>query len=192
MDQLIGAGQRYHVLSVFSEYERTKIVERTMRGKMQKAREGMQPGGRAPYGYKLIDCKHVINEEEAEVVRMIFECLVKDRMTVRGIQKRLNEKKIPTRKGTTFWQHSTLHRIVREETYTGNWYYNKTVELPSKKKANSTLQQMKPREEWIHVRIPPIISNETFELAQRQLERNAEFSNRNVMKIHSLWIYLVS
>lgn len=176
----------FNVRGVFAEYERTKISERTMRGKMQKAREGMQPGGRPPYGYKLIECKHVVNEEEAEVVRMVFEWLAKDRMTVRGIQKRLNEMKIPTRKGTTFWQHSTLHRIVREETYTGNWYYNKTVELPSKKKANSTLQHMKPREEWIHVRIPPIISNETFELAQRQLKKNAEFSKRNVKRQYLL------
>ena len=62
-----------------------------------------------PYGYKLFNCKHVVNEEEAEVVRMIFEWLVKDRMTMRGIQKRPNEMKIPTRKGTTFWQHEVIY-----------------------------------------------------------------------------------
>ena len=45
---------------------------------------------------------------------------------------------------------------------------------------------MKPREEWIHVRIPPIISNETFELAQRQLEKNAEFSKRNLKRQYLL------
>lgn len=164
---------------LFAEYERTKIVERTMRGKMQKAREGKQPGGKPPYGYRLVDGKHVVYEEEAKVVKMIFDWLIKDGLTLRGIQARLNKTVVPTRNGGKFWQRCVLHRIVREEAYTGNWYYNKKMQVSARFKKGATVQRLKPREHWIHVLIPVIISQDTFNAAQKQLERNAHFSPRN-------------
>jgi site-specific DNA recombinase len=171
---------------LFAEYERTKIVERTMRGKMQTAREGRQPGGKPPYGYKLKDGKHEICEEEAKVVRMIYEWLSKDGMTLRGIQARLSKMEIPTRNFGKFWQKSVLRRLVREEAYTGFWHYNKTSGVPAKFKKDTTVQKPKPREEWIRVGIPPIISSETFQAAQRQLTRNAIFSPRNCKREYLL------
>ena len=171
---------------LFAEYERTKIVERTMRGKRQKAKEGKQPGGKPPYGYELIDGKHVIYEEEAKVVRMIFEWLSRDGLTLRGIQARLNDKKIPTRNGGKFWQRCVLHRIVREEVYAGYWYYNKRVGAPARFKKGASVQRLKSREEWIQVRVPSIVSQETFEAAQRQLERNATFATRNTRRQYLL------
>lgn len=176
----------FNVRGVFAEYERTKILERTMRGRMQKARDGMQPGGKAPYGYGIVDGRHVINEEEAQVVRMIFGWLSKEGMTLLGIQQRLNAMQIPTRRGTKFWQRSNLHRIVREEAYVGNWHYNKTAQLTSKTETISRVKQLRPREEWICVSIPAIISEETFEAAKRQLKKNAEFSKRNVKRQYLL------
>ncbi len=164
---------------LFAEYERTKIVERTMRGKMQKAREGKQPGGKPPYGYRLVDGRHVVYEEEAKVVNMIFDWLSKEGETLRGIQARLNKIRIPTRNNGKFWQRCVLHRIVRDEAYTGHWYYNKRVQAPAKFKKNTSVQKFKPREDWICVAIPSIISQETFDAAQRQLIRNANFSPRN-------------
>lgn len=171
---------------LFAEYERTKIVERTMRGKMQKAREGKQPGGKPPYGYRLVDGKHVVYDKEAKVVRMILEWLSKDGMTLRGIQARLNDMKIPTRNGGKFWQRCVLHRIVREEAYTGYWYYNKRVGAPARFKKGASVQRLKSREEWIQVAVPSIISQEIFEAAQRQLERNATFSPRNTRRQYLL------
>ncbi len=171
---------------MFAEYERTKLLERTMRGKLRKAsQDGRQPGGRSLYGYSLVDGKHTICEEEAEVVQIVFRYLANDGMTLRSIQKRLNEKGVLTRKGTVFWQRSVLHRLVREQAYTGDWYYNKTERLP-KANQNSSLQRMKPREQWVPVSIPAIISRETFDAAQRQLARNAELCNRNIRRQYLL------
>ena len=171
---------------VFAEYERTKLLERTMRGKLRKvSQDGRQPGGRSLYGYSLVDGRHTICEEEAEVVRMVFAWLENNGLTLRSIQKKLNGMKVPTRKGKTFWNHSVLHRIVRDEAYTGDWYYNKTERLP-KVNQNSSRQKMKPREQWVPVSIPAIISHETFDAAQRQLARNAEFCNRNIRRQYLL------
>ena len=171
---------------LFAEFERTKLLERTMRGKLRKAsQDGRQPGGRVLYGYSLVDGRHIIREEEAEVVRMVFTWLAIDGLTMRSIQKKLNGMEVPTRKGTTFWHHSVLHRIVREQAYAGDWYYNKTERL-SKVNQNSSLQRMKPREQWVPVSIPAIISQETFDAAQRQLAKNTEFCNRNIRRQYLL------
>lgn len=43
-----------HMQGAIAEYERTKIAERTRRGKLHWARQGVMVGGHAPYGYKFI------------------------------------------------------------------------------------------------------------------------------------------
>ena len=53
------------VLSAVAEIERENIRVQTMEGRAQKAREGKWNGGFAPYGYKLVDSKLIVNEEEA-------------------------------------------------------------------------------------------------------------------------------
>ena len=43
-----------HMQGAMAEYERTKIAERTRRGKLYWARQGHMVGGHAPYGYSFI------------------------------------------------------------------------------------------------------------------------------------------
>ena len=68
----------YGVKGLFAEYERTKIADRFRLGKLRKAREGHVVTSHAPYGYLLIPKQgdrhgyYQINEDEAKVVRMIF------------------------------------------------------------------------------------------------------------------------
>jgi len=170
---------------LFAEYERTKIMERTAMGRMQMAREGSQPGGKPIYGYKLVEGKHIINEKEAKVIRMVFEWLSKDGFTLTKVQSRLNKMGIPTRNGGKFWYRGVLQRIARNEAYAGRWYYNKRVEVHQNGKT-ARVQRFKSKEHWILVSIPAIISEETFEAAQRQLERNANFSSRNTKRQYLL------
>ncbi len=169
-----------------SKVEALKIRERTTRGKLSRAKEGRQPCGRAPYGYRLVDGKHEIEPKEAEVVRMIFDWLVKERLSLNAIQMRLNKLGVPTRSGRQWWQRATLYRIVRDEAYTGHWFYNKRVEVPAKSKKGVKVQVLRPREQWIPVCIPPLVSSENFEAAQRQLARNAELSPRNTKRHYLL------
>ncbi len=60
------------VLSAVAEIEKESIQVRTMEGRIQKAREGKWNGGFAPYGYKLVDGKLIINKE-AIAIRTIFD-----------------------------------------------------------------------------------------------------------------------
>ena len=77
------------VLSAVAEIERENILVQTMEGRKQKAREGKWNGGFAPYGYKLVDGKLEIAEDEAEAVRMIYQLYVKTEMGSNGIAKQL-------------------------------------------------------------------------------------------------------
>ena len=61
------------VLSAVAEIERENIRVQTMEGRLQKAREGKWNGGFAPYGYDLVNGALIVNKEEAEAVKLIFD-----------------------------------------------------------------------------------------------------------------------
>lgn len=78
------------VLSAVAEIERENILEQTMNGRREKARQGKWNGGPAPYGYILKDDTLLIDEQEAEIVRTIFDKFVNTNMGYTGIAKYLN------------------------------------------------------------------------------------------------------
>ncbi|MBQ9717530.1 MAG: recombinase family protein, partial [Clostridia bacterium] len=73
------------VLSAVAEIERENILVQTMEGRRQKAREGKWNGGFAPYGYELVDGELLIAEDEAEIIRIIFDKFVHTTMGVSSI-----------------------------------------------------------------------------------------------------------
>ena len=62
-----------------------------MEGRKQKAREGKWNGGFAPYGYKLENGELKIAEDEAEVIRLIFEKYITTNMGTAAVAKYLNQ-----------------------------------------------------------------------------------------------------
>jgi site-specific DNA recombinase len=95
---------------VFHEYERVKIAERMRRGKHYKAKAGVIINGDSLYGYKYIrktdtePVRYEINEDEARVVRMIFNWVGVEGISLRDVIRRLYEMKIPPRKRKReFW-----------------------------------------------------------------------------------------
>src|SRR5215211_9435526 len=63
------------ILDQLGKYERAKIVERSRRGKLRKAREGkVMAGRRVKYGFKLNAARDglLVDEEKMRVVRRIF------------------------------------------------------------------------------------------------------------------------
>ena len=79
------------VLSAVAEIERENILVQTMEGRRQKAREGKWNGGFAPYGYKLENGELLIEPDEAEVVKIIFDKYTTTPMGTQKIAYLLNE-----------------------------------------------------------------------------------------------------
>lgn len=184
-----------YVKGYAAQIEREKIADRTLRGKRMRAKEGRIPAGSGIglYGYSYIPGEKSgqgirrINDEQAAIVKMIFRWLVEDRMTLYSICVKLTEMRIPSPKGTTRWGLSTVARLVRNPAYTGKTFAFKYLSVESKNPQNVNKRYLKVSrkvrspEEWIEIpeATPPIISEETFRLAQEQLRRNFERAKRN-------------
>lgn len=183
---------------LIAEYEKAKILERSRRGKVHKARSNLLVGSIPPYGYKYIKNSNAtknighfeIVDSEAKVVRLIFDMLINKRLSIRAIAKELTHKGIRPRKGKQ-WRTSSLHRILRNETYTGVTYYNKNVSVETKnhkdsnkyRRTKNTSRKLRPKDQWIPITLPDslrVIDKRTFATAQRQLRKNSELSPRNV------------
>jgi site-specific DNA recombinase len=171
------------VEGLIAEYEKAKILERTRRGKLHKARSGKIVGGIAPFGYAYVKDKgYVINEGEAEIVKLIFNLYIQ-LGSVRTIARKLTEMGVKPRKGMA-WRTSTLHRILRNEAYIGMAYYNKTygAEPMNRKKYSrriNTTRRLRDRREWIAIKVPAIIDEATFRLSQEMLRRNHKEGRRS-------------
>lgn len=89
---------------VFHEYERVKIAERMRRGKLYRAKQGKVISSDIRYGYKFENDENgikkvVVDEAEAEVVRMIWNWVAKERYSVYKVAKRLTEMRVKTPSG---------------------------------------------------------------------------------------------
>ena len=119
------------VLSAVSEIERENIIEQTMNGRKEKARQGGWNGGFAPYGYYLKDKQLFIQENEAEAVRIIFDKYVNGNMGFTKIAKYLNlqgMKKVKRDNGTlSQWSSHFIRLIIDNPVYCGKISYGRRV-----------------------------------------------------------------
>lgn len=112
-----------------------------------------------------------VNEEQAKVVKMIFDMYTEERMGCQRIANYLNSLNIKTRKGTAFARTSVRH-ILTNEIYIGNIIYNRinyTLKDGKKKR-----KKVNPRSEWIIGKgtFPTFITEEQFRLAGEILKEN--------------------
>lgn len=110
------------VLSAVSEIERENIIEQTMNGRREKARQGGWNGGFAPYGYELVNGKLIVNEYEAEQVKTIFDLYANTSMGYNSVAKEMNLRgtKVTRQNGTSeYWGVTTICRILDNPVYTG-------------------------------------------------------------------------
>lgn len=117
------------VLSAVAEIERENILEQTMNGRREKARQGLWNGGPAPYGYSLKDDTLVINEEEAEVVRLIFDKFANSDMGYNGVAKYLNLQGIGKNRhkesDITVWSARSVQCVLDNPVYAGKIAYGR-------------------------------------------------------------------
>ena len=111
------------VLSAVAEIERENIIEQTMNGRKEKARQGGWNGGFAPYGYYLKDKQLFIQEEEADSVRLIYRLFANSNMGYGKVAQELNLKgikKITRQNGTlTEWSAHFVRMILDNPVYCG-------------------------------------------------------------------------
>ena len=180
---------------MIAEYERAQILERSRRGKRHRARRGdVAVLSGAPYGYRYhrktqdSDAFYEIVEPQASVVRDVYRHYTEDHMTIGAIARKLNERGVPTSSGRSRWERSVVWAMLRNPAYKGRACFGKTRAAPRQRvrplrgsdgfSGRNSVGHERPREDWIEIPVPAIVSEETFALAEERLEKNKTFSGR--------------
>ena len=162
------------VLSAVAQIERENILEQTMNGRREKARQGLWNGGQAPYGYKLVDGKLEINPDEAEIVKKIFEEYTSSSISMTSIAVKLNNIGAPREKrGNTYgsyWADSSIRSIIKNPIYIGKIKWGSRQMM--KVKGSKVQKRVYTNDNVIIAdgAHEPIISNELWEKAQSKRE----------------------
>lgn len=106
----------------------------------------------------------VINEKEAELVRLIFTLYVGG-MGFHKIAKALTKAGIKTYMGHSDWQASAIKTIIQNEKYKGDVLCQKTF-VPHHLKGHSLMNNGEVDQYYIHDHHPPIVLREIWERAQ--------------------------
>mgnify|MGYP001167327689 CR=1 FL=1 len=113
------------IVAALAQWERENLAERVSMGMQEKFRQGEYPGGRAPYGYKVENSKLIINEDEAKVIKLIYEKYING-YGMNRIAQYLNRKNIKTRTGHS-WYRTSIKTILESEAVKGNLIRNGEV-----------------------------------------------------------------
>lgn len=113
------------VMDLVAKYERTKMAERSRRGKMRRAREGkVVPTRRARYGFRYDDTREnlLVCEPEMRVVRMVFRTIGRDGGSIYATKRALERKGVPSPGGKRNWAQSFIRSCVLEDSYKPHSY----------------------------------------------------------------------
>ena len=174
----------FGLMAAIGKIELDNFRERSTMGKRGTAKQGRAPTGRLPYGYRIgDDGRPEVIEEQAEVVRRIFQMYVHEGMRAYSIAVRLTDEEVPTQTGKLTWLQSRVHHILGNATYTGTWVYGKYRHV-------STEDGMKvydqPRDTWIEIPVPQVIDDTTWERAQKLKKQRSIKAKRNTKVLYLL------
>jgi site-specific DNA recombinase len=185
---------------MIAEYERAQILERSRRGKRHRAQRGdVNVLSGAPYGYRYVRktqetaAYYEIIEAQAVVVRSVYAWYTSDGLSIAAIVRRLNEQGVPTCKGLSRWERSTVWAMLRNPAYKGLACFGKTKQAERQRitrplrlrggyAARNSANHERPREEWIEIPVPAIVSETVFDLAQERLQENRRLSSRRTVE----------
>ncbi len=161
----------YSLRGAIAEYEKAKIKERTVRGRVQKAKSGRLNGDPRVYGYSFNPETDTLdlNLQESEVVKFMYRLLLEGEegkpLSCRAIAQALAERGVPAPRGK-MWYPATVSKILQNETYLGTyWHYKCDYHTGAKR--------LRPRDKQFPIPVTPIVDKETFTAAQTVITDNA-------------------
>ena len=168
---------RLVVMAGVAQDEVRKLSERLKFGFHQSIKNGRVLGNDKLWGYDKKDCVLTINEEEAEIIRIIFDLYANKRLGVRRISLALFDMGYKSREGNEF-NVATIRHILTNPKYKGWYCGNKTQNVDYRTKRKVFLDES----EWVMYpdpTIPAIVSEELWDRANAiYKERSKEIMER--------------
>lgn len=153
------------VLGAVAEFERERIRERVFENMFHAAKGGKWLT-QSPYGYRLQNKELVIHDEEAKIVRRVYDAYLEKGLGYYAIAKILNEEGIPSRFNKE-WSLRSVKLMLTNPAYKGTLVWNR---VDSSKK----IRKEKDESEWVSLDncLSVIIDEEKWEAVQKRVNGN--------------------
>ena len=166
---------RLSIMSSIAQDELRKLSSRVKFGHQQAIKDKVVLGNSRIFGYTKDDGRLVIDEEQAQMVRELYELYATGEYSMKQIE-------------TVFWQrgyrnhngnkiaHTTMSNMIANPKYKGYYVGNKVrvIDMFSKK------QKFLPAEEWVMFKdetgqiVPAIVSEELWDRANEVLKKRSD------------------
>ena len=196
------------VMGAIAQEGMEQAKQRMAEGNIMKAKSGRVTARTPAFGYQLVDSNgnpgpeakkdthYGIIEEEAQIVRYIFEKVAYEGLPMRKIAAMLEDIYPPPKKMAN-WEGKLIANIIHNSVYKGEFISHRWKEVKIPRNANQidlvgATQDMvvrkveRPREEWIIVPVPAIVSPELWEMANKMLAKNKKMGRRNAKQPYLL------
>lgn len=178
---------RLSIMSSIAQDELRKLSSRVKFGHQQAIKENVVLGNSRIFGYKKDNKKLVIDEEQAPMIRELYEMYATDNYSMKQIEKIFWDKGYRNYNGKKI-VHTTMSGIISNPKYKGYYVGNKVrvVDMFTKK------QKFLPPEEWVMFKdesgeiVPAIVSEELWDQANAILQkRSNDVKNRQNLCNHA-------
>jgi len=163
------------MIELMDGYSSEILSKEVLRGMRQAAKQGYHTGGKPPYGYRLraltvgnaVKKVWEIEPKEAEAVKLIYN-MHREGYMYKDIIRKLEEIDYKPRFRKK-WGKSSISDILRKHCYSGTNYFNtrRTKDLGRR----VLLQNLKDRSEWIPIKVPQIVDEETFNAVKERMKK---------------------
>lgn len=186
------------IKDAFNRYWLDKILQTTYEKKQAYLRRGIPfLQGQVRFGYKRVGKRDkavaVVDEEVRPIIQRIYD-LADEEYSIYAISRLISGTMAPGGRKKGFhrvrpegqWDHGAVRSILRDEVYAGVFYGNRTEIIEDDNGKRRTVER--PRDEWVPVQVPPIISREQWERVQQKLDA----ANSERPKRHAKYNYLLA
>ncbi len=158
-----------------------------LRGRVAAVKRGCYIGNTPPYGYDKVKIgkDHTLEpNDNADIVRLIFDWYVNEGLTYYQIACRLNDMNIPAPRGGK-WKKDTVRVILHNFHYDGKVYFNRiktTIIIENGERITKKLAQ--PEEEVIMAegKHPRLVEHDIFVKAQERSALNPPYKQQSELK----------
>lgn len=164
-----------NTFAAIAQEESTSISQNLRLANKKRMADGDFRNAAEPYGFERIEGRLVPYSPEADVVREIYRCYLNG-FSTGEIAKKLNERKVPTKKDCGKWSSYRIGYILANERNIGDSVYQKsfTTGFPFKRKKNRGEEDQYYSTETHE----GIVDRETFHRVQMLLEKRREENAR--------------
>ena len=166
---------RLSIMSSIAQDELRKLSGRVKFGHAQAIKDGVVLGNNRIFGYQKDNGRLVIDEDEAPMVRELFELYATGRYSMKQIEVIFWDKGYRNTRGNRL-SHTTMSNMISNPKYKGYYVGNKVkvIDMFTRK------QKFLPPEEWVMFKdesgeiVPAIVSEELWEQANAILRKRSD------------------